>query len=200
MQQMLYELIILASALMIMLSIALHRYQILLKASPEERAGLRYAWGFALASLCFGLLGRLTIPPNGMILRFESLLLGGFLVLQMVRAIDNARRFGARNRLLLWLMLAISAFFFTIEVVNAVWFSESRLYLYGLLWIASLGALQLAAVMMDAYAQMPQTFRPCSVFLRRLRRQRMPSDRAAGHSDRASQPHTHIDNHRLPYH
>jgi len=195
-----YGLIMVLGLVFVVPSAALHRQQIRLKVSPAERVGLRYALEFTLAAIFFALLGLWINDPSGVMLRLESLLMSGFIALQMVRAINNARRFGARNRLTLWLMLAISAFFFTIEVVNAVWFSESRFYLYGLLCIVTLGALQMAAVMVDAHAQTSQTFRPRGAFLRRSRRQRVPSDGAAGDSDRAPQPHAYIDNHRLPYH
>lgn len=200
MDNVLYSLVMVLGLVFVVPSAALHRQQVRLKVSPAERVGLRYALEFTVAAIFFALLGLWINDPNGMMLRLESLLMSGFIALQMVRAINNARRFGARNRLTLWLMLAISAFFFTIEVVNAVWWSESRFYLYGLLWIVTLGALQLAAVMIDAYAQTPHTFRSRGAFLRRFARQRVPSQRAAGDSDCAPQPHAHTDNHRLPHH
>jgi hypothetical protein len=206
MENIVYGFIVVMGVIFVAVSVLLGRLHVQRDVDPAQQVGQRYALEFSVAAVFFAVMGLISYllwgddGIGGAILRLESLLLGGFIALQMVRAINNTRRFGARSRIMLVLMLAISAFFLTIEVVNAVWWSETPFYLYGIMWILTLGALQLAAVMVDAHAETPQAFRSRGAFLRRFTRQRVRGERAASDSDSTPKPHANIDNHRLPYH
>lgn len=206
MEYLAYGTMAVTGVIFVAVSVVLRSLHVQRDVEPAQQVGLHYALTFSIAAVFFASVGLMSHRlwgnegVGGAILRLESLLLTGFIGLQMVQAINNARRFGARSRILLALMLAISAVFLTIEVVNAVWWSETRFYLYGIAWILTLGALQLAAVMVDAHAETPSTVRSRGALLRRFSRQRVRGERATGDSDSTPKSHANIDNHRLPYH
>lgn len=145
---------------------------------PAEVASLRFALEFSHAAVI------LAVVPLflGLIFRYEravwglsSLIAGGFLLFEIVRAWRAAGLYVVRWPVVFISYLVLSAIMLTIEVLNLLWWQSEIAYATGLFWIVLIAGVQLTAFI-------------CYVPIQ-------PTDRSH-HSDRAERPvsyHTAAD-------
>lgn len=176
------------------------------KLPMPERTGQRFALEQALALVIFSALPLISdaIMGEGVLrgafLRLESLFLAGFILANLIRLVNRWRRFGVQSWPLAIIILVISSIFSTIELINAVWWSEDSLYVYGLVSLVVITALQITAVTAYETSTVQSALpHPHGALWRRALDGRLWRKRAADHSDITPKPDADVDHHRISH-
>ncbi len=112
-----------------------------------ERIGLRLALELAIFTTCFALLpfplSYLVNEPFAW--RMGSMALALFLGFQITRVYQGSRRYSAQWPVVMVSLLALSAFFLTIEFINGIVWNSLAVYAAGLMWLLTTAGLQFIA-------------------------------------------------------
>lgn len=176
------------------------------KLSVPERTGRRFAVEQALALVGFSMLPLISdallgeSSLRGAFLRLESLFLAGFILANLIRLVNRWRRFGVQSWPIAIIILVISSIFSTIELINAVWWSQESLYAYGLACLVIITALQITAVTAYETSTVKLALsHPHGALWRRFLDGRLWRKRAADHPDIAPKPDADVDHHRISH-
>lgn len=166
-----------------------------------ETFGLRLSLELGVFTVIIGLIPfplAYLDTDESLIWRLGSLLLGGFLLVEITKVWTKIRQNQPNWPFLMGILLVISGFILTMEFVNALLWSDLALFAIGLLWVVTLSGIQfIAFVTYDRQPVPPKPiFEPAESPYRPLR---MRDNGHSNHPDRPTNRYTPSDHNGIAY-